>query len=160
MERHKMERENVERENVKREHVKRENLQGMHGEGKRRETETVTESTRRIGEELLGAELVAGKELVEVAGTFWDTLEKSAEIHRQQISWLVEDHTSFWGDALSMDTQRTASALPNLLTHRIDHVRRGFDQYRQLLDSELAPLSKIWSDFIGVVRRDWQRTDA
>lgn len=123
------------------------------------ETETINESTRRISEELLGAELVAGKELVEVAGSFWDTLEKSSEIHRQQISWLLEDHSSFWRDALSMDMQRKTSALPNLVTHRIDHVRRGFDQYRQLLESELAPLSKIWADFFSVVRRDWQRTD-
>lgn len=120
----------------------------------------MNESTHRIGEEILGAELVAGKELVEAAGTFWDTLEKSAEIHRQQMSWLVEDHSGFWRDALSMDAQRSSAALPNLIAQRVEHVRQGFDQYRQLLDSELAPLSKIWSDFFGVVRRDWQAKDA
>ena len=119
----------------------------------------MSESSRRVSEELLGAELVAGKELVEAAGTFWDTLEKGARIHCRQIELLLKDHTRFWGDALSGDPGRATSALPSLVQHRVEHVREGLDQYRSLIGSELAPLTKIWTDFFGVVRRDWQRTE-
>ena len=116
----------------------------------------MTESSRRMGEELLGAELVAGKELIEAAGTFWDTLEKAGEIHRRQFTLLLTDHTRFWGDALSGDPGKATAALPTLAMHRFDHLREGLDQYRALIGSELAPLTKIWSDFFSVVRRDWQ----
>ena len=115
----------------------------------------MTLDARTIGEELLGAELVAGKELTEAAGTLFDTLEKGSAIWLQQARWLAGDYGQFW---LSSITQAADQApLTNLIDSRTEHITSGMHQLGELVEKECTPLVKIWTDFIGVVAQDWRK---
>lgn len=116
----------------------------------------MTETSRMVTEELLGAELVAGKELVEATGTLWDTLEKGAAIHRRQLEWFIADYARCASDMLSFDPARVPAAAIRLVRSRYEHLSGGFEESRRLIETECAPLAKLWKDYFAVVRRDWQ----
>ena len=56
---------------------------------------------KTIGEEILGAEIVAGKELTEAAGGAFEAMERSAAIWLQQARWLFEDYGQFFRDSVT-----------------------------------------------------------
>ena len=110
---------------------------------------------RTIGEELLGAELVAGKELTEVAGSLLDALERGGSIWLQQVRWLAEDYRQFLVGSIT----RPADPAPliQLIEHRSEHIASGLHQVNELIERECQPLSKMQADFLGVVRQDWRQ---
>lgn len=115
----------------------------------------MTPDARTIGEELLGAELVAGKELTEAAGGLLEALERGGAIWLQQARWLAEDYGRFWLDSLGRPVD--PEPLKQLIDSRSGHIVSGMNQLGELVEKECAPLTRIWSDFMGVVRQDWQR---
>ena len=117
----------------------------------------MTIDARTIGEELLGAEIVAGKELTEATGSLFDALEKGAGIWRQQARWLAEDWGEFWLSTLTRPLIIDPSPLAELVERRSDHIASGMHDLGELVEKECAPLSKIWTDFLGVVIQDWRR---
>ena len=112
---------------------------------------------RTIGEELLGAELVAGKEFIEATGTFWDSLERGAAIHRQHLQHLLQDYGTFWTTALSPPLSNTPEAMTRLLQARAEHIADSLHEIGQVVEQEYLPLSKPWTDFIDVIRTDWNQ---
>lgn len=118
----------------------------------------MTVDARTIGEELLGAEIVAGKELTEATGSLFDALEKGAGIWGQQARWLFEDWSAFWVSGLSRPLPLDPSPLAELIQRRSDHIATGLHDLGELVEKECAPLSKIWTDFLGVVMQDWRRS--
>ena len=110
---------------------------------------------RTIGEEWLGAELVAGKELTEAAGTLLDTIEKGSAIWLQQARWLAGDYGRFW--LASVTPPPDQAPLTALIDSRTEHITSGLHQFGELIEKEFTPLTKIWTDFLGVVAQDWRK---
>ena len=115
----------------------------------------MTLDTRKLGEDLLGAEIVAGKELTEAAGSVFDALEKGSAIWRQQVQWLVEDYVECWTSTVSSPTD--TSNLAKFIERRSEHVATGLQDIGHLIENEVVPLSKIWTDFLGIVIQDWRQ---
>ena len=109
---------------------------------------------KTLGEELVGAEIVAGKELTQAAGSLFDTLERVGALWQQQGRWLVEDYGQFWLAALSRPGD--PGPLNDLIGARSEHIASGMHELTTLVERECVPLSKIWSDFFGTVMRDWR----
>lgn len=109
---------------------------------------------KTIGEEIIGAEIVAGKELTEVAGSAMETAERTAAIWLQQTRWLIEDY----GQYLRSSVTRPGDLKPffTLIGSRSDHIASGFHQMNELVQAEYLPVAKIWTDFAGTVMRDWR----
>lgn len=116
----------------------------------------MTLDAKTLGEELVGAEIVAGKELTQAAGSLFDALERTRDIYLQQGRWLAEDYGRFWLGALGRPGD--PALLQQLIESRSAHIATGMHELGTLVERECLPLSKIWSDFFGTVMRDW-RTD-
>lgn len=110
---------------------------------------------RTIGEELVGAEIVAGKELTEAAGSLFDALDRAAAIWLQQGQWLIEDYGRFW--LSSLGNPLNAGDLRSLVEARSEHIASGMHQVSELIERECTPMSKMWTDYLGTVVRDWRR---
>jgi len=115
----------------------------------------MTLDTRKLGEDLLGAEIVAGKELTEAAGSVFDALEKGGAIWRQQAQWLAEDYMACWMSAVSSPTD--TSNLMKFVERRSEHIASGLQDIGHLIENEVVPLSKIWTDFLDIVIQDWRQ---
>jgi hypothetical protein len=109
---------------------------------------------RTIGEEIIGAEIVAGKDLTEAAGGAFEAMERSTAIWLQQARWLVEDYGHF----LQASASRPGDPgnLSRLIESRSEHIGSGFHQMGELVQKECLPAMKIWTDFAGTVARDWR----
>ena len=114
----------------------------------------MTIDAKTIGEEIIGAEIVAGKELTEAAGSALEAVERSAAIWLQQTRWVFEDYGQFLRSAASRPGD--PNPLFKLIESRSDHVASGFHQMSELVQAECAPVTKIWTDFAGTVMRDWR----
>jgi len=114
----------------------------------------MTLDAKTLGEELVGAEIVAGKELAQAAGSLLDTAERLRDIWLQQGRWLAEDYGRFWLTALGRPGDPTP--LSALVEARSTHIASGMHDLSTLVERECLPLSKIWSDFLGTVGRDWR----
>ena len=109
---------------------------------------------RTIGEEILGAEIVAGKELTEAAGGVFEAMERGAAIWLQQARWLTEDYGRFFRDSLSKPGD--PASFFTLLGARSQHIAAGFQQFGEMVQKECAPVTKMWTDFAGTVEQDWR----
>lgn len=113
---------------------------------------------KRFGAQLLGAELMASRELVEGAGTFWDTLERASRIQQQQLSWLIGDYSGFLGDLVA---EKSAWSLPaatgRLIEKRLAHTAEGWKAAGGLMQDELVPLFSAWENFAKATRQDQHR---
>lgn len=116
----------------------------------------MTLDARTIGEELLGAEIVAGKELTEAAGSVFEAIDKGSQLWVQQSRWALEDYANFWMAGFS--SPLNPAAVMQLLERRSEHIASGMHDFGDLIEKECTPLSKIWTDFLGVVQQDWRRT--
>ena len=114
----------------------------------------MTLDAKTLGEELVGAEIVAGKELTQAAGSLFDMLERTRDIWVQQGRWLAEDYGRFWISALGRPLDPTP--LNGLIEARSKHIASGMHELSSLVERECVPVSKIWSDFFGTVMRDWR----
>jgi hypothetical protein len=114
----------------------------------------MTLDAKTLGEELVGAEIVAGKELTQAAGSLFDTLERTRDIWVQQGRWLAEDYVRFWLSAPGRPGD--LAPLNRLIEDRSTHIASGMHELGTLVERECIPLSKIWSDFLGTVGRDWR----
>ena len=114
----------------------------------------MTLDAKTLGEELLGAEIVAGKELTQAAGSLFDTAERLGNLWLQQGRWLAEDYGRFWLAALGRPGD--PDPLNALIDARSSHIASGMHELGTLIERECVPLSKMWSDFLGTVGRDWR----
>lgn len=115
----------------------------------------MTLDARTIGQEILGAEIVAGKELTEAAGSVFDAMEKGSKLWRQQSRWALEDYGDFLLSGLARPLDPTR--IFTLLERRSEHIASGMQDLGDLIEKEFVPLSKIWTDFFGVVQQDWRQ---
>ena len=109
-----------------------------------------------VGEEILGAELVAGKGLAQAAGAIWDILERGCELQRQQLKFLVDDYTQYINDISSPGMNEWPEKFSSLVNRRQLHISAGWREAATLVKDDYLPLQNIWSDYLSVVRQDWQ----
>ncbi len=107
-----------------------------------------------LGQELLGAELLASRQLTETGGTLWNGLEHLAQIQRQQLTWAVEDHVRFWGEVLNGASPVVAGR--GLLEQRCNHLSRGWQDLLGTAAAGRDALAQPWHSFFDVVREDWR----
>jgi hypothetical protein len=112
-------------------------------------------NSKLIGEELIGAEILASRELAESAGSLWDTLERSGRIQQQQFSLLCKDYAQYAGEVTNPFAIPQATV--RLLQRRVTHVGDGWRAFGKLLQDEYAPIGRAWSSFFDVVKKDWRR---
>lgn len=110
---------------------------------------------RTVGEELLGAEIVAGKELTEAAGSAYEAMELGAVLWSQQARWLFEDYTGFL--LQSVEKPGDPSGFFALMEARSRHIASGLHSASELMRRECVPATRIWNDFFGTVLRDWRK---
>jgi hypothetical protein len=110
-----------------------------------------------LGEELVGAELLASRELAEGAGSIWETLERGGKIQQQQLNLLCQDYTQYLRDLASADPLALPRATGQLLERRLTHVSEGWQEFGGLLQDEFGPIGRAWRNFFQVVRQDWRR---
>ena len=115
----------------------------------------MSRDAKTLGEELVGAEILAGKELTEAAGGLFEGIERAAEIWRQQATWLFDDYLEFWREAARSPGR--PEPLLALVERRSTHVASGARELASTVERECAPLARMWSEFMEVVRRDWRR---
>ena len=112
-------------------------------------------NSRLIGEELLGAELLASRELAESAGSLWETLERGGQIQQQQLNLLCKDYLQYVEELANPFAVPQATA--RLLQRRVTHVGDGWQAFGNLLQEEFTPITRAWRSFFDVVKQDWRR---
>lgn len=116
--------------------------------------------TRLVREEAVGAELLAGRELVAQAGILWSLAESMHRLAVSQAELLVRDH---WRTASELlDPRRrgaTATVLSDHFERRFRHSARGWAEGAELLangcNESAAAAQRMWASFSAVVRNDW-----
>jgi len=133
-----------------------------------REAEELAESFERdrrlAGEEAVGAELLATRDLVAHFGIAMDTATGLADVYFRQVRLAMEDYAATWSSL----TATTAAAQPcdvlaEHVSRRVEHVTRGVNESIELVatQSERAweALPRLWSPFAAVVRQDWSGSE-
>ena len=121
----------------------------------------LTEDSRLVSEEMVGAELLATRELVENFGILWETLEAMNDICVRQLTYLATDH----GESLkALFTNPRLEHLPALAAshcqRRLEHLSEGVSEASRLVvkgsDDAASILFSLWKPFFAVIDRDWQ----
>lgn len=108
--------------------------------------------SRALGAGLLGAELLASRELAEGAGSIWDTLERGSTIQRQQLQWLMSDYGGFFADLSAQPAPwRLPGAAARLLEQRASHINAGWQATGRLIRDELSPFCSAWRNFAAAI---------
>ena len=122
------------------------------------------EHDRRLaGEEVVGAELLATRDLVAHLGIAWETLEGFGTLYARQARLLADDYADTWK---ALTREGGAGNVPEVigahLQRRVEHVTAGVNESIELLSSQTEracdALIRLWAPFTAVVRQDWRRT--
>lgn len=112
------------------------------------------------GEEAVGAELLATRDLVAHLGIALDTATGLADVYARQLRHLFEDYATTWSSLSGgQSPAQPLSVLNDHLTRRVEHVTAGVNESIELVSaqSERAweALYRLWAPFAAVVRQDW-----
>jgi hypothetical protein len=123
--------------------------------------EDISEDSRLIGEEMVGAEILATRELIEYLGVTWETLDEMNDVFLRQLRHLAQDHADSAREFLADPGLAQFSAV--VLSHcqrRIEHISEGVSQASHLVvrggDNVTEVLFGLWKPFFAVINRDWQ----
>jgi len=115
-------------------------------------------NSRLAGEEALGAELLAARDLVAHFGIAWETAEQLGGVWRDQTRLCFEDYRRTVS-RLASGTRAGPGVMGEHIERRINHLADGAEQTARVLfrQSELAAasLTGLWAPLAGVIRRDW-----
>lgn len=113
----------------------------------------MTRSTgRTLGADLLGAELLASREIAEGAGSLWDALERGSAIQQQQLQWLMSDYAGFIDDLRAQPSPwQLPGAAARLIEARAGHINAGWSETGNLIRDELSPFCSAWQNFMRAV---------
>jgi len=112
------------------------------------------------GEEAVGAELLATRDLVAHLGIALDTATGLADVYARQVRHLFEDCAATWSSLSGgQGSPQPLSALNDHLSRRVEHVTEGVNESIEVVStqSERAreALHRLWAPFAAVVRQDW-----
>lgn len=130
----------------------------------RREAEELAESlqgeSRLAGEESLGAELLAGREMSAQAGILWETAEQLGDLCLRQARLFAEDHTATFRCLLDDSSRHSFQTMvgrhvERRLRHNLDGVAQGIDIMAAQSERTCQSIINLWAPFLAVVRKDW-----
>lgn len=115
---------------------------------------------RLAGEEAVGAELLAGRDLVAHLGMVWSTLERFQDLSLRQARLLLEDHRATWESLLSGPRPGDlGGVMSDHFGRRARHLSEGVTQGLEVLSSQRAEacesLARIWAPFLAIVASEW-----
>ncbi|MDZ7669008.1 MAG: hypothetical protein U5Q16_06130 [Gammaproteobacteria bacterium] len=122
--------------------------------------ESVQGESRLAGEETLGAELLAGRELTAQAGILWETAEQLGELCLRQTRLFAEDHTATFRSLLDDSARHSLQTvigrhLERRLRHNLTGLEQGIDILSTQSERTCQSVIHLWAPFLAVVRRDW-----
>jgi len=129
-----------------------------------REAEELAKSlqgqSRLTGEEALGAELLAGRELTAQAGIIWETAEQLGDLCLRQARLFAEDHTATLRSLLDTSARHSLqSVVGRHLERRLRHNLDGLEHFIGIMSTQSQRTCRsvihLWAPFLAVVRRDW-----
>jgi len=115
-----------------------------------------TDNKRRVSEDLVGAEYVAGREVAALGGFWLEFFDQLGEIQRQQFDLWVEDTQ----ESVSRLTQATppAEVFMDHLNRRIGHLVEGSSQVAALWAKEAersqAVHRRLWDPYLNLLDSD------
>jgi hypothetical protein len=123
------------------------------------------EDSRMVRDEVVGAEILATKEITEKIGILWEVAERLNAIGTEQARLLVDDYvTTFktFADAPLSNTGALHNYTDVVMNHwlrRLEHVADGARSVSNLVTNETHLLEDVvfgmWKPFFAVVNRDW-----
>jgi hypothetical protein len=122
-----------------------------------------TRLARRLaGEEAVGAELLATRDLVAHLGIAWDTAEQLGDIYVRQLRLLMDDYRTTAAALLSSEGLAPLPQVVNAhLDRRLRHAGEGLEQGIEVFSRQSAKacgsLLELWAPFLAVVRSDWMQ---
>jgi hypothetical protein len=124
--------------------------------------DTIERDRRLAGEEAVGAELLATRDLVAHLGIAWETLEGLGDLYARQARLLAGDYADTWKALTREGVSRSVHEVIGAhLERRVDHVTAGVNEGIELLSSQSERachvLIRLWAPFTAVVRQDWRR---
>lgn len=121
--------------------------------------------SRLAGEEAVGAELLATRDLVAHLGIAWDTAEQLGDIYVRQLRLLADDFRTTAAQLLPGEQRPPLRQVISAhLDRRLRHTGEGLEQGIEVCSRQSAracgSLLELWAPFLAVVRSDWtQRRD-
>ncbi len=123
-------------------------------------TENLNKNLRLVGEEVVGAEILVAKEMIENIGIFLLTLERLDHIRVEQVRWFFEDFTTAYKRLVR--PQGFTDVVADHCQRRLEHVADGFQQVSQAATQGISlfeqVLFSLWKPFFAVIDRDWKRS--
>ena len=124
------------------------------------ETGPLGRDAKLAGEEALGAELLAGRELLAQAGIVFDTLEQMAGLANRQARHLAHDYLTTVSDlARGRGLAEPAAVVTDHFTRRLAHLAEGCVEGATLLNAQslraYRVLQNVWLPFQRVIDQDW-----
>lgn len=124
-------------------------------------TEDLGKDSRLIREEMVGAEILATRELIENLGLVWETLDEMNDVIVRQVRHLAQDHANSAREFFADPGLAQFSAVT--LSHcqrRLEHIAEGVSEASHLVvrggDNATDILFGLWKPFFAVINRDWQ----
>lgn len=122
--------------------------------------ESLGDESRLAGEETLGAELLAGREVSAQAGILWETAEQLGDLYLRQARLFANDHTATLRSLLDRSRRQSVTTvighhLDRRLRHNLDALAQGIDIMSTQSERTCQSISNLWAPFLAVVRRDW-----
>lgn len=110
----------------------------------------------RLRDELVGAEILAGRELVENIGILADTADALNRVCQRQLRLLAEDHMATWRQLAGVRApQQGARVALDHLQRRVEHVAEGVSEAAEILtrenDSVASVMFDLWRPFFGML---------
>lgn len=120
----------------------------------------LNKNLRLVGEEVVGAEILVAKEMIENIGIFLVTLERLDDILLKQVRWFFEDYTSAY--KCLPQTRDFTEVVADHCQRRLAHVADGFKEVSEAVTQGISlfeqELFGLWKPFFAVIDRDWKRS--
>jgi len=118
------------------------------------------QDSRMMRDELVGAEILATKELTEKIGILWEVAERLNAIGTEQARQFVDDYaTTFREFSNAPGLHNYSDMLMNHWLRRLDHIADGTRAVANLVTKETNLLEDVvfgmWKPFLAVLNRDW-----
>ena len=122
--------------------------------------EDLSQDSRTMRDEVVGAEIMATKEVTERIGMIWELVEGLNDISREQLRLLFDDYTTTVQDFTNAPGIHNYSDLVmNHWLRRLEHVADGARSVSNLVSKEANVFEDVvfgmWKPFFAVVNRDW-----
>lgn len=122
----------------------------------------VAGQTRTLREETAAAEFIATEEALENVGTMLDAFMQLREIQQEQIRhFFADQRESFEAITRSRSPLDLARVVFDHWSRRTTHVSEGLKQTATVIAGESRALTntlvEVWTPFVDLMRRDWQR---